>query len=139
MQPSFELFDHTADMGIRVHAATLPGLLAPAGEALYAVIGELVAAAESKPVTFNLTGDDPAELLRDYLTELLTLFDRDALRFTSVDVHSFDERRLSVTVHTAHLDKERSSFLREVKAITYHQLAIRPVPGGYEATVIVDI
>ena len=139
MQPSFELFDHTADMGIRARAATLPGLLAPAGEGLYAVIGELVAAAESKPLVFNLTANDSAELLRDYLSELLTLFDRDALRFTALEVHVFSERCLSLTVHTAHLDKQRSSFRREVKAITYHQLAIRPVAGGYEATVIVDI
>ena len=139
MQPTYELFDHTADMGIRVRAMRLSELLAPAGEALYAVIGELVAAGQSRSVTLNLVGEDPAELLREYLSELLTMFDRDARRFTSLDVHAFDEQHLSITVRTADLDRERSSFLREVKAITYHELAIRQVSGGYEATVIVDI
>ncbi|MGB2987769.1 MAG: archease [Phycisphaerae bacterium] len=139
MEPSYELFDHTADMGIRVWAPTLPGLLIPAGEGLYTVIGDLVAGRESKPVTFDLTDDDPAVLLRDYLNELLILFDRDALRFTALDVAVFDEHRLAVTVQTAHLDGERSVFHREVKAITYHKLDIRTIPGGFEATLIVDI
>ena len=139
MEPSFELFDHTADMGIRVQAATLPELPAPAGEGLYAVIGGLVAGQVAAPVTVDLRGDDPAVLLRDYLNELLILFDRDQRRATSLDVAVFDDRRLAATVRTAHLDRDRSAYTREVKAITYHELDIRSIPGGYEATVIVDI
>ena len=42
MEPSFELFDHTADIGIRARAATLPELATVAGQGLYAVIGDLV-------------------------------------------------------------------------------------------------
>ena len=37
----FELFDHTADVGIRVWAATMPELVRPAGAGLYTAIGEL--------------------------------------------------------------------------------------------------
>ena len=64
MEPSYELFDHTADMGIRVRAATLPELLAPAGEGLYAVIGNLVAGEEAEPAAFDIAGKESAELLR---------------------------------------------------------------------------
>jgi SHS2 domain-containing protein len=139
MGPSFELFDHTADMGIRVRAATLPELPVPAGEGLYAVIGDLVAGEASAPITVDLRGDDPAVLLRDYLNELLILFDRDQRRATSLEVRVFDNQRLAATLRTAHLDRDRSTYTREVKAITYHELDIRSIPGGYEATVIVDI
>ncbi len=139
MEPYYELFDHTADMGIRVRAATLPELLAPAGEGLYAVIGELAAGRASEPVAFDLTADDSAYLLRDYLNELLVLFDRDSRRVTSVDVSAFENQRLAATVQTAHVDDERSVFHREVKAVTYHELDVRSIPGGYEATLIVDI
>ena len=126
-------------MGIRVWAATLPELLIPAGEGLYAVIGNLVAGGESEPVTFDLTGGEPALLLRDYLGELLILFERGARRVTALDTTAFHEHRLSVTARTAHVDEKRSLLVREVKAITYHMLGIRSIPGGYEATVIVDI
>jgi len=139
MEPAFELFDHTADIGIRVRAATLPELLAPATEGLYAVIGEVMAAQEAEPVSFDLTDSDPSLLLRDYLGELLVLFDRDARRVILLDDPTFNEQRLKVTVRTANVDQERSDLLREVKAVTYHELDIRPIPGGYEATIIVDI
>ena len=53
MDSSFELFDHTADVGIRVWADTLPGLLAPAGEGLYAIIGELAVEGEARARAFE--------------------------------------------------------------------------------------
>lgn len=139
MQPSYEFFDHTADMGIRVRAATLPGLLMPAAEGLYAAIGELVAHGEESPAQFEFQGDDPSGLLRDFLTELLILFEHDKRRLVALVTAEFTESQLTVTAKTAPVDLERSAFHREVKAITYHELSIREIPGGYEVTFIVDI
>ena len=139
MEPSFELFDHTADIGIRAWAPTLPGLLAPAAEGLYAVIGEVLAGPEADPVSFHLTGDEPPLLLRDYLAELLLLFEQNSRRVILLDDPMFDEQRLKVTARTANVDQHRSVLNREVKAVTYHGLDIRSIPGGCEATIIVDI
>jgi len=139
VQPSYEFFDHTADMGIRVRAATMAELLMPAAEGLYAAIGELVAVGNESSVQFEFQGDDPSVLLRDFLTELLILFERDKRRVVAVADAAFTESRLTVTAKSAPIDAERSVFHREVKAITYHELNIRPIPGGYEATIIVDI
>ncbi len=139
VQPSYEFFDHTADMGVRVFAPTLPGLIAPAGDGLYAVIGRLVGQGDARPITFELTGDRPAELLRDYLGELLILFERDARVVTAVDVSTFNDDRLAAIVSARSVDAQRSVFHREVKAVTYHELNIAAIPGGYEATFIVDI
>jgi len=126
-------------MGIRVRAATMPELLMPAAEGLYAAIGELVAIGDGSLLHFDLQGDDPSVLLRDFLTELLILFERDKHRLVAVVDAAFTESRLTVTAKTAPVDLERSAFHREVKAITYHELNIRPIPGGFEATFIVDI
>ena len=41
MTPGYELFDHTADIGVRVWAPSLAKLIPPASEGLYAVLGEL--------------------------------------------------------------------------------------------------
>jgi SHS2 domain-containing protein len=140
MQPMFEFFDHTADMGIRVRAATVVDLFAPAAKGLYAAFGELVPRADDpKEIAVILGGTDEAQLLRGFLHELLLLFERDGRMATSVEIRDLQPTRL-IAVVTAHpVDRERSSFDREVKAITYHELAIRPIEGGYEATLIVDI
>ncbi len=139
MQPWYELFDHTADVGIRARAASRPELIAPATEALYAIIGELATSDATSPVTFSFEGTDPPVMLRDYLADVLSLFDRQGRRVTAVHVAVFDDTRLAVDTQTALIDPERSVYRHEVKAITYHELNIRPIAGGYEATLIVDI
>jgi SHS2 domain-containing protein len=141
VKATYELFDHTADMGIRVTAPTMADLIRPAGEALYAVIGQLAVGPGSpgRPVNWRLTGAEPVVLLRDYLAELLTLFERDHQIVIEPVVEEFDASRLVVAAQALQLDEDRSAFQREVKAVTYHALEIVPIPGGYRATIIVDI
>ncbi len=139
VQSGYELFDHTADMGIRVRATTPVELLLPAAEGLYAAIGELVPMADASAHQFDLKADDWATLLRDFLNELLILFERDRRMLVGIDSAEFSESCLTVAARLSPVDGERSVYLREVKAITYHELSIRPIDGGYEATLIVDI
>lgn len=139
MEASYELFDHTADVGIRARAATMEGLLRPAAEGLYAVIGELAVCGEPKPVSWEFTGEEAAVALRDYLAELLVLFERGRRVAIEHEVEEFSAGRLAVTTQTRAVDEERSAYHREVKAITYHKLEIVAVEGGFEATIIVDI
>jgi len=139
VEPSYEIFDHTADAGLRIRAATPAKLLQPAAEGLYAIIGELVAGGRPSPHAMAFTGSDASILLRDYLAELLHFFEREALMATAFDVAAFDQGRLAVTVQFSPIDTESTVYHREVKAITYHELDIRTIPGGCEATVIVDI
>jgi SHS2 domain-containing protein len=142
MQSGFETFDHTADMGIRVFAPTMTGLIEPATQGMYSLIGEL-ALLESTGVDrleFQPCEDsEPAFLLRDYLDRLLYEFECRHRVAESASVQEFSTLRLSVDVAWRLVDPQHSIYYREVKAITYHDLAIREIPGGYEATVIVDI
>lgn len=139
MEPSYELFDHTADIGIRVFAATPAELLHPATEGLYAAVGELVPSGQAENVSVDLTGNDEAVLLRDYLTEVLIWMECGRRMVVAVEVKEFSAQRLAATLETRPIDAERSSLDREVKAITYHGLAVEVVPNGYRATIIVDI
>ncbi len=145
MSGEYELFDHTADLGARVRAATPEGLVAPATEALYATIGDLAATAggDRDMIEIRAEPDAPADrayLLRDYLAELLVRFERDATRFTPAHVAEFSDKRLAVEGMTARLDEFRCAYQREVKAVTYHELSVRQTPEGrWEAAFIVDI
>lgn len=139
VQPSYETFDHTADVGLLIRAASLPELIQPAMEGFYAMIGELVACGDATSSEICLRGDDSAILLRDFLQELLVLFDRDEQMVTSIEVSCFDDSKLQVAIQINAVDMNRSAFYREVKAITYHELDISPIDNGWEATIILDI
>ena len=139
VKAEFEFFDHTADMGLRIRAANLLELVPIADKALYAAIGQLHSGPNCIPFQFDRSGDDSAILLRDFLTELLMIFERDGRILVECEVQTFTPSHLQIVGQYASIDSHRTLYDREVKAITYHDLAIRPVPGGVEATIIVDI
>ena len=141
METGFELFDHTADLGIRIFAPTREALLLPAVQGLYAAIGELAGQPSHTDGRANwiFTGPDPAALLRDFLQMTLLEFEHDQQVIVSTACREFTDLRLCVDVVLSPLDTATSVFYREVKAITYHELALEKTPTGFEARVIVDI
>ena len=134
-----ELFDHTADLGLRIRAATLNGLFAEAGECLLAC---MVDRAESvNPVvseTVAIEGIDRDYLLFDWLRELLMRSDEARMLWCQFDV-AVSPNGLEATIRGEPFDPARHRLSREVKAITYHGLKIEGVDGGFLAEVIVDI
>jgi SHS2 domain-containing protein len=139
MDAGYELFDHTADLGVRAWAPDLVELVRVAGQGFYAVIGELTAEGAPRTERFEIAGPELPVLLRDYLAELLLLFERDFRMVTVVEVEAFEPGRLVVAADSQVVSRERSALDREVKAITYHGLDLQQVEGGYEVTYIVDI
>lgn len=134
-----EVFEHTADLGLRVAAATLDELFAEAGVGLFEIIagdtGQIRARAER---SFTVAGTDRGWLLLDWMAELLTAFevDRWLFREFTVRVH---ERGLTGTARGERYDPAIHTLAHEVKAVTQHELAVRRTATGWEATLIVDI
>lgn len=135
----YEMFEHTADLGVRVYAPTRAGLIAPATAALYAIVGRLCPGPVIAERTVAAAGDDPALLLRDYLAEILHGLQGEQWLLTNPQVEEFSDEKLVVRGQAASIDPDASVFEREVKAVTYHELTVRAGADGYEATFIVDI
>lgn len=138
-QNAFELFDHTADVGVRVFGPSLPALLMPAAAGLYAVIGGLTPDGDAETRTVAYEADESAILLRDFLAELLLIFDENKRMLVDVTAQRFDDTALVAEITTRPIDLNASDPATEVKAITYHELRIDRTADGYTATYIVDI
>lgn len=137
---TYELFDHTADLGLRVRAASRDAVVPAAVGGLYAAIGAVSAgdADDGTAVRLEFSGGDGAALLRDLLAEALRRFESEAAVLTDVAVECFEENRLVVRARQ-HALSPASTLHREVKAVTYHELALRPTPDGWEFDCILDI
>jgi SHS2 domain-containing protein len=134
-----ETFDHTADLGLRIRAATLDALFAEAAEAMFATIVEdLHTVAQTQRVEVVLPADDREYLLFDWLKALLYHFDAEHLLFSRFEVHIGDDG-LKGTAWGEPLDRARHELCHEVKAITYHGLRVEQTADGWLAEVIVDI
>lgn len=140
----WQVFDHTADLGLRVEAPTREALFEEAGRALTALIVEepdaSVRATERLDVTLDAA--DPADLLFDWLHALLVAFEVRHLLHARFVVR-LEERagglRLRGSAWGERVDPSRHRLAREVKAITYHGLWLRPHGAGWAAEVIVDV
>jgi protein archease len=135
----FELFEHTADLGLRAQAATLEELLLEAARGLLAI---LVANPEAvRPLqtrTIAVTADDPCYLLFDWLSELLYAFESERLLFSEFEL-TLESGKLTADCRGEPMDSSRHQMEHEVKAITYHGLRVEQAAEGWRAEVIVDI
>lgn len=134
-----ELFDHTADLGIRVRAASLSELLCDAACGLFEVIaGDLSQVRPTRQERLRVEGTDPTWLLFDLVSELHAAFELRRFLGRSCDV-SLDALGLDASVHGEPYDPKRHVLAHEIKAVTQHGLSVRQSPAGWEAEFIVDI
>ena len=134
-----ELFEHTADLGLRATAPTLDAVFAEMAECLFAAIVEDLSAVRPEAVhRFEFAGADREYLLFDWLRELLYRFDAEHVLYRRFEVRVRDDG-LTATAWGEPLDPARHVLSHEVKAITYHELKVTPTADGWLAEVIVDI
>ncbi len=135
----YELFDHTADLGLRATAGDLDTLFAEMARALTAAIVENPADVRpARGFDLNLSGAERDYLLFDWLKELLYRFDTEQFLMADCTVRVRDDG-LSATVRGEAYDPQRHTLCHEVKAITYHELKVEKTADGWLAEVIVDI
>jgi SHS2 domain-containing protein len=135
----YEVFEHTADLGIRVRAHDLNTLFAEAGRALFSVIVEnLEDVRPTDTVHVELKGQETDFLLLDWLCELLFTFESRRLLLTRFSV-TVGDRGLTGTATGERLDHSRHRLEHEVKAVTYHGLRVERSEEGWLAEVILDI
>ena len=136
----YEVFEHTADLGLRVRAATVSELFAEAARGLFSIlVVDLASIRPNVEKTIELTADDFEYLLFDWLNELLFLFETQHLLFGDFEV-TIENGHLRAVCRGEPVDRKLHHLEHEVKAITYHGLVCRQESAGeWIAEVIVDI
>lgn len=135
----FEEFEHTADLGLRVEAASLDELFEQAGLGLTRMLVLNPDRIESRVTkSLSVTANDREYLLFDWLSELLYLFESEG--FLCARIHATaSESDITAELSGDIFDPQRHQPGHEVKAITYHGLLLEPTKSGWRAEVIVDI
>lgn len=137
--PHVRPVEHTADAGFEVTAPTLPLLFERAALALVALMADVtdVADAEHADVTVSAPARD--ELLHGFLSAVLLEVVVRHLLPASVDVTALGDGVVSARLGGIRIDRTPDALYQEVKAVTWHQLAVESRAGGFWARVIVDL
>lgn len=136
-----EVFDHTADLGLRVRGRDWDDVFTTAAEGLFDVIvANRAEVATTDQASIRLEADAPDELLAVWLGELIyrgevehRVFGRFAVRVAA------DGRSLDAAAWGEPIDPARHVLDHEVKAVTRHGLSLARDGDGWVAEVIVDI
>lgn len=136
----YETFEHTADLGLRVRAASLKELFAEAGRGLFSlIVANLDDVRPVEEVSLAVVGEELDLLLFDWLNELLYLFESRRLVLVEFSLTATSSS-VQATARGEVFDPARHQPEHEVKAITYHELKVDKQPDGtWLAEVIVDI
>lgn len=134
-----ELLDHTADAGVIVHAPNLPSLFERAAWAMFSVITDPSRVLTPDSTQLELEADDTQALLVLWLSELNYLHVTRHQLFGRFEVGELSERRIVSTARGEAIDAHRHTVYTEIKAVTYHDLAIERTGTNWRAQVIFDL
>ena len=136
---SYRVLEHTADVGFEAWGATREEVFANAACALQDLMVDVASIEPREETRVQIEGEDAASLLVNWLSHILYLFDGEGRAFGDFKIERLTDRALIATARGEPFDRERHRVKLQVKAVTYHQLAIEPTPEGWRAQVFVDI
>ena len=120
----YRLIDHTADTGIALEAPTRSELFRQAALALFDQVVDRSTVVYERRVDVAVSGDDDAELLFNWLRELLYLWNGRGMLVRSVDIADIGPTTLAAQAAGEAFDGRRHAIRAEIKAVTYHRLTV---------------
>ena len=138
-QQPYEVFEHTADIGLHAYGSTLPELFANAAEGMESLMvsPEQIRAEVSREI--SVEGHDPVSLLINWLNELIFLFDTEYLIFRQFEIEALTETQLQGRARGEAYDAGRHDLSSAIKAVTWHEASVLHTAEGYKARIIFDI
>ncbi len=130
----FKELRHTADWELEAWAPDLAGLFEQAANGMYALSGTHLYPEPRITRTIELAADDAESLLVRFLSELLYLGEQFGLAFDRFDLQ-IEDSKLNACLHGAPMTEQS----KEIKAVTYHKLAIQPSSRGLEVRIVFDV
>jgi len=139
---TYRFIEHTADMGVEIEATSFESLLSEGLLALTDTLTEVERVKLELELPCDLIAPSREDLLVEWLGELVYLFETQSVLLRQADLEVEPEGggwRLRGTVRGERYDPDRHEIKTLIKAVTYHQLEVRPSRMGWSARVIFDI
>ena len=124
----YETLDHTADVMVRAFGGTLEECFANAAYAMFDQLADLSKVEAKLSFKVDVEGSESEQLLVDFLSELLFLFDTELVLLSKFDV-KYDGEVMRVLAKGEKIDKRRHEMRKAIKAVSYHAIEIAPEKG----------
>ena len=139
MTGTYRIIEHPSDVGIEAEAASIEEAFALAAEGLMSVIVDLPTVTPRESRRIRLPGSDDERLLVRWLGEVLYLYDGMGFVPRRFGITELSDEGLTADVTGEPLDPARHALKLDVKAVTYHGVAVRRSAAGNYVRVYLDI
>jgi len=135
-EDAIQIVEHTADWAVRVRGRDLAELFRHAAVGMARLLaGDLSEVPLDEERALTLQSYDAEGLLVDWLGELAYWAERDGMVFPVVTIKELTPTTLQSVVRGG----RALELQKHIKAVTYHDLAIRQRAGGFEVTIVFDV
>ena len=135
----YEVFEHTADIGLHAYGDTLAELFIHAAQGMESLMVPLEQVSNQVSREIVVDGHDSVSLLIAWLNELIFLFDTEYLIFREFNIDDLSETHLKGHASGEPYDAQRHDLSSAIKAVTWHEAIVERTESGYKARVIFDI
>lgn len=135
----FEIFPHTADIGLRVYGNDLKELFIHSAEGLLFLMREEENIEEKDVYNFEIDSIFLELLLNKFLNEFIYLFDSRnfiAKRFT---IDQFDEKKIRGKIFGEVFDPKRHKIKYAIKSSTLEDMNFEKIDSIFKVEIIFDI
>jgi SHS2 domain-containing protein len=132
---SFEETEHTADWAFRVRGRSFAELLEAAARAMHSLDRPTPGGKSSLTREIEVEGVDRETLLVNWLNEILYLEQTHREVYDRFRVSEISGNRLRGRLY----GWPSGDRITHIKAATFHNLEVKQIPEGYEATVVLDV
>jgi SHS2 domain-containing protein len=136
---TFEVLDHTADIGIIAYGTDIKQVFANAAAGMASLIINPDEIDDHIHRNIELKSYDDENLLVEWLNELLYIFDVEHILFKRIEVTNLQNSKIETRCYGDRIDFQRHRIKREIKAATYHMLTLDKKDTIYSAQIIFDI
>ena len=135
----YSLFSHTADLGMSVNGHSCEELFMNAGLAFSELLVDNKAPKINHKLKISLHGNDLPDLMVRWLSEILYLFEGERVVVTEIFINVINRNNLISTLSVMNFDNRYHEVVREIKAVTYHQIEVKEEDGIWTARIIFDL
>ncbi|UCE72831.1 MAG: archease [Methanomassiliicoccales archaeon] len=138
---SYEVFDHTADVGIRAYGKSLDCAFENAAKGMFDIITDVKKVKDVGEYKIELQALDLEQLLVDWLSELLFIHTVKQVLFSEFNVKiqkSNEKWSLMANAKGEDFDSKKHPYHTEIKAVTHHILEIKQ-NDVYRVQILFDI
>lgn len=136
---SYELIDHTADVGLRAFGRDLETLFRNAAVGMFEMMTELERVTPTVSKEIHLEEKKVEDLFIRWLQELLYRFSVDRTFYRDFQFSALTENKLAAVIRGEKMSDQKHILRKEVKAVTYHRLKVEKTKEGWVGEVILDI